>query len=107
MEDLSNGPVWIIGGGKFGRQAAESLLRKKAANHIVLVDIQPDRLLPEGVEYICGDGIAWLTEHLPLEAEVGAIIPAVPFHLAAEWLKKRLSLDGFSVETVNLPDYLL
>jgi hypothetical protein len=107
MDQLTTKPIWILGGGKFGRQAAESLLRRGVDNHIVLIDTNERLVLPQGIEYICSDGVSWLTEQLTPDAEVGAIIPALPLHLAAEWLKKRLYLDGFTVAAVDLPDQLL
>ncbi len=107
MDQLTAKPIWIFGGGTFGRQAAESLLRRGVANDIVLIDTNEGLVLPKGIEYICGDGISWLTGQLTRKAEVGAIIPALPLHLAAEWLKKRLRLDGFTVTAVDLPDQIL
>ena len=107
MDQLTSKPIWIVGGGKFGRQAAESLLRRGVDNHIVLIDTTAHLVLPQRIEYVCGDGVSWLTGQLTPDAEVGAIIPALPLHLAAEWLKKRLFLDGFTVAAVDLPDQLL
>ncbi|MBM9605695.1 potassium transporter [Desulfopila inferna] len=99
--------IWVIGGGKFGTHAMESLRRKVYGADIILVDKQPIGDFPEGVESICADGIEWFVEHFTPTADISKVIPALPLHLAAEWLKKRLFLDGFAVTSPTLPDELL
>jgi hypothetical protein len=79
----------IIGCGHFGSQAAEKLLRKDRHARITLVDkdqkaIQKISSLP--VESIVGEGIAYLHEGLLNGQPFHYIIPAVPLHLAFEFL---------------------
>jgi hypothetical protein len=95
---------WVIGGGQFGRRAVELLKKDAPAGKIVVVDIIPIRNLPDGIEMICADGIEWLTEHFTPDAAVDKIIPALPVHLAADWLKKKLIDDHKTVRSTEIPD---
>lgn len=83
--------AWVIGGGRFGRRAVEALRRADPDGDIVVVDKEPLRNLPSSVEFICADGIDWFAEHFVPDACVDKIIPALPLHLAADWIKKKLA----------------
>lgn len=101
---LSSETSWIIGGGRFGRRAVESLSKSAPASHIVVVDTVPLRDLPSGTEIIQADGVEWLVGHFTPDACVDKIIPALPLHLAADWIKKRLSNEHRAVSSVEIPD---
>lgn len=80
--------IWIIGAGRFGRMAADRLTGNP---HLVLADLKEEKLhgaKGHGRTLIKGDGAAYLFEHLRPEGGKlpDWIIPAVPIHLAAEWL---------------------
>ena len=81
---------WVIGGGHFGRRAVALLRKDDPAGRIIVVDKLALLNLPEGAEMVCADGIDWLAEYLTPGAAVDKIIPALPVHLAADWLKKKL-----------------
>ena len=79
----------IIGCGHFGSQAAEKLLKKDPHSRITVVDkdqkaIQKISSLP--VETILGEGISSLRQCLIKGQPIDYIIPAVPLHLAFEFL---------------------
>ncbi|MDJ0783423.1 MAG: hypothetical protein QNJ22_15710 [Desulfosarcinaceae bacterium] len=91
--------AWILGAGYFGRQALASLQRDRtwAAGTITIVDRDPHRLAGLPVETVCTDAVTWLRRHLPKPEEDSSdgthhlIVPALPLHLAAAWLKLAVS----------------
>ncbi len=99
--------IWILGGGQFGSRAARILRQQLPAATILVVDMHSPGNLPGGVELVCDDCVNWLVNNLTTTAAVNKIVPAVPLHVAAEWLKKKLSLAGFCVQDVEIPDNVL
>lgn len=83
--------VWVLGGGRFGRRAVDLIRAANPISTIVVVDTLSVPGLPKEVEIVCADGIEWLAEHLTEDARVNKIIPALPLHVAADWMKKKLS----------------
>ncbi len=96
--------IWVLGGGRFGHQAALTLRKKNPAARIVVVDPEPAKKLPDEIEIISDDGITWFTNNFYPETKVTAIIPALPRHLAAEWLKQIFTRDEIVIETAELSD---
>jgi len=96
--------VWVIGCGQFGRRAVELMKESVPASNIVVVDSLPVNDLPEDIEIICADGVEWFTEHFTPGATVHKIIPALPLHLAAEWVKKKLFDEQRIVHSADIPD---
>jgi hypothetical protein len=87
----------IIGCGHFGSRAAEKLLRKIPRSKIIVVDkkkraLQKVSHLP--IETIICDGTLFLTSFLSEGRGTDYIIPAVPFHLAFEFLLSKLKPFG-------------
>jgi hypothetical protein len=97
----------VLGGGQFGQRAVDLLRKDVPAVDLVVIDRQPLSDLPAGVKCIRADGVAWLVEHFVRQSRVGKIIPAIPKHLAAEWLKRKLAEEGGDVREVDIPDDLL
>jgi hypothetical protein len=89
---------WIIGFGKVGRRALRRLRKRFPDADITIVEPRDPRP-PEGLgaaHWHSGDGIAFLLEN-PLIDEDGAspwIVPALPRHLAYEWVAARLGERG-------------
>ena len=81
--------IWIIGVGRFGRMAADRLTGKIKNLHLVLVDLEEEKLHEArgpGRTLIKADGAAYLATHLKGgEQHPDWIVPAVPIHLAVEW----------------------
>jgi hypothetical protein len=100
---------WIIGGGKFGLRAAKSLSKKHALDNLTIVEKdktvcrQLDRL---GFEAVCTDGIQYLERNLKDAHYPDWIVPAIPLHLAYEWIRIRLSKTR-SVQEINAPNDLV
>lgn len=103
----SHETFWVLGGGQFGRRAVELFKKDAPSSTIVVVDRLPIRDLPIEIEIVCADGIEWLAEHFTQNAEVNKIIPALPLHVAADWIKKKLSDEQRIVRPSEIPDELL
>ena len=100
---------WIIGGGKFGLRAAKSLSQKHALNNLTIVERdknvcrQLDRL---GFEAVCTDGIQYLERNLTDAHYPDWIVPAIPLHVAYEWILTKLPKTR-SVQKITAPDDLV
>ena len=97
--------ILIIGAGYFGKRAA-SILRQKSDVPILIVDKDAQSLSEiegDSVEKIQGDGINFMVKSIPFLAPSNTIIPAVPIHLAFEWLKRYLHED-FRIKQIEMPE---
>ncbi len=86
----------IIGCGHFGSRAIETLLRKDHRAAIIVVDKDEkalEKVSSFHVERIAGDGISFLNQSLKKGRDT-YIIPAVPFHLAFEYILSQLKPLG-------------
>jgi hypothetical protein len=81
--------IWIIGVGHFGHIAYQRLSQAAKDRHFVMVDPVEQNLLkcrgPAATLRIC-NGVHFLVSHLRAGLRPDWIIPALPLHLAAEWL---------------------
>ena len=87
----------IIGCGHFGSRAAKKLLQKDPHSKIIVVDkskkaLQKVSRLP--IETIISDGIFYLSQFLSEGRKTDYIIPAVPLHLAFEFILSQLKPLG-------------
>jgi hypothetical protein len=91
-------PVYlIIGCGRFGRRAVQVLARRDAAATFLVIDQHKEtfrRVSRLGVETLHGDAVHCLDQVLSSGRRVDHIIPAVPFHLAFEFLLSKLKPLG-------------
>ncbi len=90
--------IWIIGVGKFGRRAYQTLAQE--ANHLNFVLVDPDNKNLEqhqgtNCEIACMDGVAFLRRNLKASHAPDWIIPALPVHLAAEWCLATVKAPRF------------
>ena len=99
--------IWVIGGGKFGRLAVRLLHKETPSATIIVVDHKLISDLPPDIEVVCGEGVEWLAEQRFSESLVTKIIPVIPVHLTAEWLKLKLGADGGSLSSVEISENLL
>ncbi|MEW6424890.1 MAG: potassium transporter [Bacillota bacterium] len=100
---------WIIGSGRFGRIAAARLTNKHPRAAFLVVDKQAEALRQVGdlpVETRREDGVDFLVQNLKATDTPSYIVPAVPVHLAFEWLKKKLA-PGYEVVKVPVPGQVL
>ncbi|HKJ64605.1 MAG TPA: hypothetical protein VJ969_04340 [Desulfopila sp.] len=100
--------AWIIGAGKFGRRAVAAL-QKHGASEITVVDRHLPPGLPDSVETFENDGLHWLSNRLTANGveEDTLIIPALPLHLAAEWLALHLQEYGLPLSRPPLAETFL
>jgi len=94
----------IIGCGHFGCRAADQLLKRDPHSKIIAVDkeekaIQRLSYLP--VEIIVDNGLSYLNLYLSEGQAINYIIPAVPFHLAFEYI--LLSLKPLGARRGKIP----
>jgi hypothetical protein len=87
----------IIGCGHFGSRAVKTLLQKDPHSKIIVVDkskkaLQKVSRLP--IETIISDGIFYLSQFLSEGRKTNYIIPAVPLHLAFEFILSQLKPLG-------------
>lgn len=97
--------VLIIGAGHFGARAAR-IIRHRSDGPIFVVDPDKealDRLKELRVERIIGDGIGFLTENFGSLKETDTIVPALPIHLAYEWLRGTLAGE-MDMKRVPVPE---
>ncbi len=90
--------IWIIGIGKFGRQALNCLERVYPDSHFVLIDFSHKRLAgvsgPDRTP-VHSDGVTFLVENLHSDKDPDWIIPAVPIHLVSQWILTKKAVDGW------------
>ena len=87
----------IIGCGRFGSRAAEKLFQKDSRSKIIVVDkskkaLQKISRLP--VETVVRDGVSYLDQFFSKVQKIDYIIPAVPLHLAFEFILSQLKPLG-------------
>jgi hypothetical protein len=99
--------IWIVGIGQFGYIAFQRLLKESKPRHFVLIDLVEEKLRRcEGATAAIeiSDGIEFLEISLKKGRLPDWIIPALPVHLAAEWL--LLHFGPQSLKRVPLPSEL-
>lgn len=99
---------WIIGAGRFGQIAAARLSARYPQASFLVVDNSAQALeqlsaLP--VKTVQEEGANFLVKYLHEKNFPYYIVPAVPVHLAFEWLKMKLE-PTFKVCKVSLPEEL-
>ncbi len=90
--------IWIIGVGKFGRRAYQTLAKDADRMNFVLVDPDKNNLEQHqgpDCEITAMDGVAFLRRNLKASHAPDWIIPALPVHLAAEWCLATLNAPSF------------
>lgn len=99
--------IWIIGVGRFGQIAFQRLFKAGKDRHFVLVDPETEKLRQyKGTTATLevSDGIEFLQKRLTLGRNPDWIIPALPVHLAAEWI--LLHLGPTRLKRIPLPSEL-
>lgn len=99
---------WIIGGGQFGLNAAQKTRTQEPDAGILIVEKDLticQQLEKLGFETICGEGIKYLTHNLINEDYPDWIIPAIPLHVAFEWIQGKLA-KTYETEVISISDDL-
>ena len=97
---------WIIGGGTFGFRAARALRKIDSANRLTIVEKKKAvcaRLSREGIKAVCMDGTQYLASRLSGKQFPDWIVPAIPLHVAFEWMRAKMSATS-TVESVRIPN---
>jgi len=97
--------ILILGAGAFGRRAQASL--QKAYTEITMVDREQaalDRLAGSDARLVRREAAAFLAGSE--SADYDWIIPALPVHLALEWLRQRLLYNGVICRKLPIPSDL-
>ena len=96
--------IWIIGLGQFGNLAYQRLSKTLKNRHFVLVDPVEENLRRckgQTATLRISDGVEFLERHLKTGWKPDWIIPALPVHLATEWI--LLHLGPARLRRVPLP----
>ncbi len=95
------GTVFIIGAGHFGSRAIRILI-ERSQSPLVVVDRDPQKAIRAGarVRAVAGDGIEFLRQNIRHMSPGSLIVPAIPRHLAFEWLRAE---KGAGIELVPVP----
>ena len=98
--------IWILGAGRFGLKAAKVLSRKKKKVKITV--IEKNNELCRNIEMpdfktVCMDGIEYLDKNLKSIDYPDWIIPAIPLHVAYEWVRLKIK-DRYILKTIPVPE---
>ncbi len=93
--------IWIVGAGRFGLLALERLSKMQDGTRFGLIDPDIGDSDMAGHEFVCLDGVDFLNQNLVPGKGPDWIIPALPVHLAAEWVMVRMGPGRLS--PVDLP----
>jgi len=97
--------VLVLGAGKFGLKAVRTLSHKKH-NRVTVVDADPKRcgnVTGEGINVVVADGITFLADSLKDPDPPRWVIPAIPLHVAFEWLQATLP-KGSALDILPVPE---
>ncbi len=97
---------WVVGAGKFGKKAAERLLKRWPQALVTVVDKSAETLnglkdFP--VERTCQEGVEFLVQGLQSKTAPDWIVPAIPVHLAFEWVCAKISKGQGNLEIAPVP----
>ena len=96
--------IWIIGLGQFGSIAFQRLAEMDKNRHFVLVDPVKENLRQHRARMASlkiSDGIQFLETNFKMGRKPDWIIPALPIHLAAEWVLMHLGTER--LRRISLP----
>ena len=100
--------IWVVGYGKFGRRAIDQLLGDShVPTQFTVIDAMfqgnVNEVIQDGVNYVHADGVRWLVDNFHRQGEVKWVIPALPVHLAAQWIKGKLVANDKAVAALPIP----
>jgi hypothetical protein len=96
--------IIILGAGKFGTKAALSL--KSRYNNVMITVVDSNRsflskISEKGINTVLSDAILFLLNYSDKDKKDVFIVPAVPIHVAFEWIKDKLSVD-YKIEIIDI-----
>jgi len=100
--------IWILGAGKFGQKAAKTICRKNPDAKLTVIEKNSatcSKIEGLGFKTVCMNGIEYLNRYLKGPDNPDLIIPAIPVHVAYEWVKIKLA-EKNRLELIPVPDQL-
>ncbi|MEW6672629.1 MAG: potassium transporter [Thermodesulfobacteriota bacterium] len=85
--------IWILGAGRLGKRAADTLRQNYPAAGITVVDSSAEtcaRMENPAFTVTCREGVEYLFENLQEGRGPGWIVPMVPVHVVYEWVRLKL-----------------
>jgi len=107
---MNNQKVYILGSGRFGRRAFNFLEPRYQRANITVVDKKFDCLKPiiaHGGHAVAMDAVSFLTTAKAKMDLDDWIVPAVPIHLAFEWLQQELKSEYRAIPVTKELETLL
>jgi hypothetical protein len=99
---------WIIGAGRFGKKAADRIARKYPKAILKVLDKNPQNynaIKSSKIEFLHHEGASYLASQLDAEHSPDWIIPAIPIHLAMEWVRLKV-MGNKSFNVIKVPTAL-
>lgn len=94
---------WVIGAGRFGQIAVNRIRQHIGGALITVVDETPPSESARVDHVVRADGVDWLARTLANDSPVEMVLPAIPVHVAAGWLKRKLA-DRYTVHPMDARD---
>jgi len=101
--------IWILGAGRFGLKAAKDLSRKNKKAKITVIEKNSElcrKIERYNVKTVCMDGIEYLDQNLKNTDYPDWIIPAIPVHVAYEWVRLKI-MDSYTLKATPVPDVVI
>lgn len=95
---------WIIGIGRFGQIAISRITRHYPDATLTAVDKRPGTTTTDSLTTVCAEATSWLAKMLVKNAPVDVLVPAIPEHVAADWLSLQMKNHGFMAKKIPIPD---
>jgi len=97
--------ILILGAGSFGMRALKGLGVLDSTTALTIVEKRRYicmSLKLQDINSVCTDGIDFLANNLNKPDDFDWIVPAIPVHVAFEWVKRKLS-ENKTVKVLNVP----
>jgi hypothetical protein len=102
---LPPGEIWILGAGKFGLLAQERLSWRYPKAKIWLIDKNPPNLqnlsIQNQTQQVKRDALRFMQDNTPSGGTW--IIPAIPVHVAFQWLIRTFRSENRRVSIISVP----
>jgi hypothetical protein len=101
--------IWILGAGRFGLKAAKVLSRKNKRAEITVIEKNSEicrQVEMPDFKTVCMDGIEYLGQNLKSIDYPDWIIPAIPVHVAYEWVRLKIK-KNYILKTTPVPEELI
>ena len=98
--------IWILGAGRFGLKAAKVLSRKNKKAEITVIEKNSElcrQVEMADFKTVCMDGIEYLGQNLKSIDYPDWIIPAIPVHVAYEWIRLKIK-DSYILKNIPVPE---